>query len=134
MATTIEYALMAGRAYQTSRDPGGSNWFPVPDGWSEPIDERKVNTSSGFEAGYFKRGTGANTEIVISFAGTDPLTVDQFANLGLATGAGSEQLLQAVDYYLAVTAANPSANIKNASLPMLDGQNTSEGQKTSQPR
>lgn len=30
MITTIEYALMAGRAYQTSRDPGGINWFSVP--------------------------------------------------------------------------------------------------------
>lgn len=33
MATTIEYALMAGRAYLSTR--GKINWFPVPDGWTE---------------------------------------------------------------------------------------------------
>ena len=33
MATDIEYALMAGRAYQTNRDD--MNWFPVP------VDEEK---------------------------------------------------------------------------------------------
>lgn len=103
MIMTIEYALMAGRAYQTSRDPDGVNWFPVPDGWLEPIDERKVDTSSGFEAGYFKRGTGTSTDIVISFAGTNPnslLDPDNAANIRLANGLGSGQLLQAAEYYL----------------------------------
>lgn len=33
MATTIEYALMAGRAYQTTRAP--VNQFLIPDGWLE---------------------------------------------------------------------------------------------------
>lgn len=35
MTTEIEYALMAGRAYQTNRAPSGINWLPVPIGWSE---------------------------------------------------------------------------------------------------
>jgi len=33
MVTTIEYALMAGRAYLTTR--ADKNWFPVPDAWVE---------------------------------------------------------------------------------------------------
>lgn len=33
MTTKIEYALMAGRAYQTNRDP--INQFAVAEGWEE---------------------------------------------------------------------------------------------------
>ena len=49
MITTIEYALMAGRAYQSTRDK--TNWFPTLEDWFEPLDERKILVS-GFEAGY----------------------------------------------------------------------------------
>lgn len=65
MATEIELAIMAGRAYQSTRYE--INWFPVSDGWEEPLDERRI-LPSGFEAGYFQRGD----EIVISYAGTNP--------------------------------------------------------------
>lgn len=51
MPSDIEYSLMAGRAYQSTRAP--INLFPVPTGWDEPLDKRKV-LPSGFEAGYFK--------------------------------------------------------------------------------
>jgi hypothetical protein len=68
MITSTDYALMAGRAYQTNRDRD-TNWFPVPDGWTEfyhvPNDNVQIN--SGFEAVSFIKGN----EIVISFAGTD---------------------------------------------------------------
>ncbi|MGE0471612.1 MAG: calcium-binding protein [Nitrospira sp.] len=52
-------------------------------------------------------------EIVISFAGTNPsdLSGDMVANVGLATGVGSDQLRQAAEYYLQVQAANPEATI-----------------------
>lgn len=43
MVTEVEYALMAGRGYQSTRDE--INWFPSLVGWSEPLDKRKVNTS-----------------------------------------------------------------------------------------
>lgn len=115
MATQFEIAcaLMSGRAYQTNRDPNGINWFPVPTGWFEMqhAPNPVISTSGGFEMSVFQNVADPNS-IVISFAGTDGFfTVDQFANLGLATGAGSNQLLQAADYYLAIRAANPSANI-----------------------
>ncbi len=107
MVTEVEYALMAGRAYQSTR--AEINLFPSMVGWSEPLDKREVNNSTGFEAGYFQRGT----DIVISYAGTDPsdLSGDMAANLGLATGVGSAQLRQAAEYYLQVQAANPGATI-----------------------
>lgn len=65
MTTAIEYALMAGASYISTRSE--INQFPVPDGWLEVVDERRT-LPSGFEATYFANGT----EIVISFAGTDP--------------------------------------------------------------
>ena len=59
------------------------------------------------------QNTANLNEIVIAYAGTDPsdITGDWLANAGLATGAGSDQLVQASGYYLAVKAANPDATI-----------------------
>lgn len=112
MTTTIDYALMAGYSYRTTR--GEMNWFPVPQEWTSffPVpDETSPGfpTKNGFEATSFTNGT----EIVISFAGTDPSdwTGDVAADIALAEGYGSSQLLQAADYYLAVKAANRNANI-----------------------
>jgi len=121
MISTIEYALMAGRAYQTTRDP--INQFPVPVdlGWLE-MDHVPNNPNfpqfagaDGFEAVAFKRGN----EIVISFAGTNPDDgflppgPDNTANILLGLGFSSAQLTQAAEYYLqvkaAVTANNPNA-------------------------
>jgi len=116
MAATIEYALMAGRAYQTTRDRKGINWFPIPQGWSElahvPNNPGfpEFTGADGFEAVAFKNGT----DIVISYAGTNPnilLDPDNKANIGLATGFGSVQLLQAAEYYLQVKAANTDPNV-----------------------
>jgi hypothetical protein len=61
----------------------------------EPLDKRERDASTGFEAGYFQRGT----DIVIAYAGTDPadLLGDIAADIGLATGLGSAQLLQAAE-------------------------------------
>ncbi|MHB1358327.1 MAG: lipase family protein, partial [Rhodocyclaceae bacterium] len=113
MATQFEVncALMAGRAYQTNRN--SNNWFPIPDGWTEffHVPNGTYPTTMGFEAVSFVRDGNPN-EIVISFAGTDGLlSADQFANFGLTTGLGAEQLLQAADYYLAVKVQNPGATI-----------------------
>ena len=102
----IDCALMAGASYISTRTD--NNKFPVPQGWTEQIALRVSNDSSGFEAITFKKGT----EIVISYAGTNPnslLDPDNAANIGLATGFGSDQLLQAAEYYLQVKAANPTA-------------------------
>lgn len=71
MATNIELALMAGGAYESTRDE--RNRFPIPFGWSRAKSETKEG--SGFEAVAFVReGTTltTSTEIVISFSGTDP--------------------------------------------------------------
>ena len=93
MITTVEYALMAGRAYEATRN--AINWFPTAGGW---VTSRHETQASGFEAISFQRGT----EIAISFAGTYDKDIggDQLANAGLATGVGSAQSLQAIEYYL----------------------------------
>lgn len=72
MATKFEIdsALMAGLAYQTSRDK--TSWFPAPSGWVEfshvPNDD--YPTTLSFEASAFQNtSTG---EIVIAYAGDVP--------------------------------------------------------------
>ncbi|MGB4115351.1 MAG: Mbeg1-like protein, partial [Polaromonas sp.] len=103
MATDTEYALMAGRVYQSTR--GTINWLPDLQslGWAEFFPQQE---SSGFEAISFQKGN----EIVISFAGTGS-NVDWWANAGGVFGVTSGQLRQAADYYLQVKAVNPSAII-----------------------
>jgi Ca2+-binding RTX toxin-like protein len=110
MATTIEYALMAGRAYLSTR--GKINWFPVPDGWTEFFHVPDPNipdfqATDGFEAVSFQRGS----EIVISFAGTAGDGDWLHGNFPQALGMLGDQLEQAADYYLKVKAQNPSATI-----------------------
>ena len=114
MTTTIEYALMAGHAYRTTRDE--INWIPVPQGWSPffPVPDPKTPTfptTSGFEAVSFQRGT----DIVISYAGTGT-AIDWLANAGLAAGTGSAQLLQAAEYYLQVKATGANITLTGHSL------------------
>ena len=113
MTTAIEYALMAGASYISTRpDP---NKFPTPQGWVKVVnpDSYVRDPSSGFEAISFTNGT----EIVISYAGTYDVPLNPFTNpdlqadIGLATGFGSEQLLQAAEYYVQVKMANPDAVI-----------------------
>jgi len=111
MTTSIEYALMAGHAYRTTRDE--INWFPIPQGWNPffPVPDPSTTsfpTTGGFEAVSFQNIANPN-EIVISFAGTDRSDIfgDWQANISLATGIWSEQLGQAAEYYLQVKAANP---------------------------
>lgn len=111
MVTEIEYALMAGHAYRTTRNE--INWIPAPQGWSPffPVPDPaspSFPTSGGFEAVSFQRGS----EIVISYAGTDPTSLtDLWTNIVIATGFVAEQLEQAALYYMQVKAANPSATI-----------------------
>jgi hypothetical protein len=108
MTTAIEYALMAGRAYQTTRAPNGINWFPVPNGWSEflHIPNDILPSTGGFEMSAFQNIANPN-DIVISFAGTGPgWNVDWIANFELTLGLWSDQLGEAADYYLQVKAAN----------------------------
>lgn len=74
MTTAIEYALMAGASYITTRPD--INKFPIPQGWTPffPVPDPKsptFPTSAGFEAVSFTNGN----EIVISFAGTDPADI-----------------------------------------------------------
>ena len=109
MATEIEYALMAGAAYISTRSE--INRFPAPQGWIEIPEFRKSDPITGFESVTFQKGTN----IVISYAGTNPNDgilppgPDNTTNIGLATGFGATQLLQAAEYYLQVKAANPTA-------------------------
>jgi Ca2+-binding RTX toxin-like protein len=113
MTTTqfeIDNALMAGLAYQSSRDR--INWFPAPLGWVEfsHVPNSTYSTTLGFEASAFQNS--ATGEIVISYAGTNPTSLaDWIANLTLGAGFSSSQLEQAALYYLQVKSANPTASI-----------------------
>ena len=105
MATEIEYALMAGAAYNVSTRTNDVNKFPVPQGWTA-FNPRSLD--SGFEAVSFRKGN----QIVISFAGTDPddVTGDVVACLGLGVGNGSKQLKEAAEYYLKLKQKPENAN------------------------
>lgn len=111
MTTVIDYALFAGVSYYDTR--AEVNRFPVPADWFL-YSRVPEDSSTGFEAvSYKKTNPDGSTEIVISYAGTDPgdLTGDIAADLGLAAGWGSRQLVQAAQYYLQVKAVNPNAAI-----------------------
>ena len=107
----IDRALMAGAAYFSTRPE--INRLPLPAGWAEQIQNRVSGGSSGFEARTFQKGT----EIVIAYAGTNPsdYTGDIAADIGLATGLGSDQLREAAIYYLNIQrqlqATNSNATI-----------------------
>ena len=104
MIDNVTYALMAGDAYISNR-PYSVNQFPVPEDWTK-FNHQTLD--SGFEAVSFTNGS----EIVISFAGTDSKSAgDTAADIGLAMGWGSAQLLQAAAYYMEVKAANRGAEI-----------------------
>lgn len=114
MADTVDYAMMAGRVYLSTRTT--INYLPdlQSKGWNEfahvaGLTNPAFPATSGFEATSFIKVN----EIVISYAGTYPadLTGDWEANLGLGTGVGSVQLLQAAKYYMQVKANNPTAHI-----------------------
>lgn len=106
MAIQIEYALMAGASYISTRPT--INQFPAPEAWVKGMYDKK---DSGFEAQAFL--SQCSNEVTISYAGTGPgLNVDWIANSTLASGVpGVDQLLQAAEFYLQVKAANPGANI-----------------------
>jgi hypothetical protein len=109
MATTIDYALLAGASYYDTRTD--KNRFSLPKDW-DYFSRVPQDATSGFEVAAFKNLL--TNEIVISFAGTydnpnNPLTnPDMQADIGLATGYGSDQLLQAAEYYLQVKASAPA--------------------------
>jgi len=106
----IDCAVMAGLAYQSTRDK--INWFPAPSGWQEfsHVPNSTYPTILSFEASAFQNiATG---EIVISYAGTDPASLsDWITNLSLGTGFSASQLEQAALYYLQVKAANPPGTV-----------------------
>jgi len=105
--------LMAGHAYRTTRVE--LNWISAPQGWTplfpvpDPATSLSFTATGGFEAVSFQN-IATPTNIVISFAGTNPADIsgDVAADLALALGNGSSQLLQAADYYLQVKASAPA--------------------------
>ena len=105
MAEPMEYALLAGASYISTRSE--INRFPVPQEWTPIVDPPPFNNdANGFEAIAFQLGE----EIVISFAGTAQL-VDWMTNITLATGFSNGQLLDAAVYYLEVRRVYPEARI-----------------------
>ena len=109
MAADFEYALMAGRSYQSTRND--VNWFPVPTDWREIAGAHRVR-SSGFEATAFKKLSSTTNEIVISFAGTGSLfNKDWWANFGLTLGNCVQQLRDAAAYYMDIKKKNTNATM-----------------------
>ncbi|MCX7155038.1 MAG: hypothetical protein NTW45_01170, partial [Rhodocyclales bacterium] len=116
MATTIEFALMAGASYRDTRND--INKFPIPLGWNM-VSRNPQDNTTGFEAATFGNGTSIanSSEIVISYAGTDGdagsvlTNPDKQADLALGLGLWSDQLGQAAAYYLEIKAVNPGATI-----------------------
>jgi Ca2+-binding RTX toxin-like protein len=106
MTTNLEYALMAGVSYRSTRPE--LNRFPIPFsfGWSEILGSYRNIDSSGFEAVSFTNGT----EIVISYTGTGT-AIDWITNIALGVGFAADQLKQAAAYYAQIRAANPTATI-----------------------
>jgi VCBS repeat-containing protein len=118
VATDLELALMAGRAYESTKH--AINKTPtVAAGWSELVNERALDSSTGFEATCFQNGD----ELVISFAGTDPANADMFPNpsvdmannIALKDGNWAPQLLQAAEYFLQKIAL-PGVNQEKVTL------------------
>ncbi|MFC1537184.1 hypothetical protein ACFL48_05200 [Pseudomonadota bacterium] len=95
MISNLEYALMAGNAYRTTR--GEVNQIPIPEaqGWHEVLNSHIGYSTTGFEAISFQRmGANGANEIVISYAGTGT-GIDWIANSELASGLATFQLVQA---------------------------------------
>ena len=90
MATQIEYALMAGRVYQSTR--AAINLFPDLQalGWTEFFHQAQP---SGFEAISFQK----DNNIVISFAGTGT-AVDWWANAGGFFGVREPRMGSLLDF------------------------------------
>ncbi len=103
MTTTInttEYALMAGAAYDSTRDDQNKAPYPESFGWNPIKGElnHRVVDSSGFEARTFIRES--DNAIVISYAGTYfPQSADLVADIAIGAGFAHNQLLQAARYY-----------------------------------
>jgi len=105
MATLIDYALMSGGAYVSTRPE--INQFPVPQDWSTTDH---VTSWTGFEV--ISYVNNASNEVVISYAGTEGfISRDNLANVPMALGAGSFMLFQAAEYYFTVKSKNPGATI-----------------------
>jgi len=113
--TTVDYSLMAGHAYISSRN--AANTIPVTSEWREfghvsagvgvaGMGGFQSGSTAGFEAVSFARGN----EIVISFAGTNE-GQDWLTNGTLGLGMSGDQLRQAALYYAEVKAANPGTTI-----------------------
>ena len=108
MTTAIEYALLAGAAYYDNR--AEIHRFPLPKDWSvlSRLPEDKL---TGFEVSTFIKGTPENTQIVISFAGTDfsqPGTDFYHGNIPNFLGTVADQVKQAAKYYLQMKALYPA--------------------------
>jgi hypothetical protein len=98
MATTLEYALLAGASYFDTRSI--TNRLPLPSSW-EMASRVPEDGATGFEASTYINSS--TNEIVISYAGTYPGTiVDIAADAALAEGYTATQLLQAAQYYLKI--------------------------------
>ena len=99
MPTELEYALMSGGSYLSTRHQ--RNQFPTPNGWTQL--DTSLDDSSGFEAvAFLQQGTNP-TNIVISFAGTNFGVADLEADAALGSGIfWSQQLGQAAAFYLEI--------------------------------
>jgi hypothetical protein len=95
MVTELEYALMAGAVYVSTRTRDNRIPFPSDTGWQQ-LGVADIVSPTGYEAQAYIRAN----EIVISFAGTFPSDWrDWLANIQLTGGASASQLEAAALYY-----------------------------------
>ena len=120
MATQFEIdcALMAGNAYRSTRDP--MNRFPIPGGWTQ-YSLWPADSSTGFEAVAFQSAANSNN-IVISFAGTDPLDIlgDQAANISLAAKEDQQRLPNSGQFLRVIRCAMARAFLCRAGAQPFD--------------
>ena len=99
MIDTIEYAQLSSHVYGL---PGGS-LTPLANGWSQLTPT--TGNQSGFTASAYRKGD----EVVIVFAGTDE-GADWSSNIPAAIGAGAAQLIEALEYALAIMELHRTPN------------------------
>jgi len=105
MASIDEYAQLSSRVYSAVFD---SNRTPVSLGWEQLYWQ--ADTTMGFSAGAYRKGN----EIVISYTGTnqDKLTDFGLANIPLALGLPSPQLVEAISFYEKIKSSYANSDTK----------------------
>ncbi|MFH1496020.1 MAG: hypothetical protein ABIG70_14645, partial [Pseudomonadota bacterium] len=107
MNDTIDYALMAGAAYDNTRKNPNKIPYPEASDWKLLKDyEHRISIATGFEGAAFIK----DKNIVVSIAGTFPGLLDFGADLLLGGGVVEGQLIAAAVYYQDIKKVYPESD------------------------